>query len=87
MMAYNLMSLFRQGIMRSDIVSDKADIQHTLIALRYKLFAKAAYITNDGRKKMINLAVAMQHREWFERLWDKSKSFDLLMKLTPIFSP
>ena len=87
MMAYNLMSLFRQGVMRSDTVSNKDHVQHTLKTLRYKLFAKAAYITNDGRKKMINLAVAMQHREWFEGLWDKSKSFDLPVKFTPIFSP
>ena len=87
MMAYNLMSLFRQGVMRSDAVSDKPDVQYTLKTLRYKLFAKAAYITNNGRKKMINMAVAMQHREWFEGLWGKFKSFDLPVKIEPVFSP
>ena len=54
MMAYNLMSLFRQGVMRSDAVSDKPDVQHTLKTLRNK---------HDGRKKMISMAVAMQHCE------------------------
>ena len=87
MMAYNLISLFRQGVMRNDIASHKHDAQHTLKTLRYKRFAKAGYITNDGRKKIINLAVAMQQREWFEGLWGKSKSFDLPVRFTPIFSP
>ncbi len=87
MLAYNLMSLFRQAILRSDAVSDKADVQHTLKTLRYKLFAKAGYITREGRKKIINLAVAMQQREWIDGLWNKSKTFDLPVKFNPIFSP
>ena len=29
----------------------------------------------------------MQHRKWFEGLWDKSKSFDLPVKFKPVFSP
>jgi len=40
MQAYDLMSLFRQGVMRSNAVSGKPDVQHTLKTLRYKLFAK-----------------------------------------------
>ncbi|WP_342352475.1 transposase [Nitrosomonas aestuarii] len=86
MLAYNLMSLFRQGILRSDAVSGKPDVQHTLKTLRYKLFAKAGYITDDGRKKIINLAVAIRQREWIEELWNKSRSFDLPVKFTPFFS-
>ncbi len=39
MLTYNLMSLFRQGVLRSDAVSGKPDVQHTLKKLRYKLFA------------------------------------------------
>nr|WP_292988500.1 transposase [Nitrosomonas sp.] len=41
MQAYDLMSLFRQGVMRSNAVSGKPDVQHTFKTLRYKLFAKA----------------------------------------------
>jgi hypothetical protein len=33
-----------------------------LQTLRYKLFAKAAYITTEGRKPILNLAVAMQQQ-------------------------
>ena len=63
MLIYNLMSLFRQGVLKSDAVSGKPDVQHTIKTLRYKLFATAGYITKDNRKKIINLAVAMQQRE------------------------
>jgi hypothetical protein len=73
--------------LRSDAVSGKPDVQHTLKTLRYKLFAKAGYITHDGRKRIINLAVAMRQREWIEGLWNKSRSFDLPVKFTPVFSP
>ena len=30
MLAYNLMSLFRQSVLRSDAISGKPDVQHTL---------------------------------------------------------
>lgn len=53
MLAYNLMSLFRLDVLRSDAISGKPDVQHTLKTLRYKLFAKAGYITKDSRKKII----------------------------------
>jgi len=63
MLAYNLMSLLHQDVLRSDAVSGKPDVQHTLKTLRYKLFAKVGYTTKDSRKKIINLAVAMRQRE------------------------
>ena len=87
MLAYNLMSLFRQGILKNDSVSAKSDVQHTLKTLRYRLFAKAGYIAKDSRKKIINLAVAMRQRERFEGLWNRSRTFTLPVKFTPIFSP
>jgi IS4 transposase len=48
MLAYNLMRLFRQGILRSGAVSGQPDVQHTLKSLRYRLFAKAGYITRQS---------------------------------------
>jgi hypothetical protein len=52
MLAYNLMSLFRQTVLRSDRVSGKPDVHHTLKTLRYKLFAKAGYITHEAVKRL-----------------------------------
>ena len=56
-------------------------------SLRYKLFAKAAYMTTEGRKPILNLAVAMQQRAWMQGLWDVAKSFELPASVTPLYSP
>jgi hypothetical protein len=88
MMAYNLMSLFRQGALKSSVIeSCGKDVQHTLQTLRLKLFAKAGYITTEGRKDMLKLAIAMRQREWFEGLWNQSKSFELPVRFVPCFQP
>ena len=88
MLAYNLMSLFRQVLLKTSIVKPSSGaIQHTLKTLRYKLFAKAAYITTEGRKPILNLALAMQQRVWMSGLWEATKTFDLPAKFTPIYSP
>ncbi len=88
MLAYNLMSLFRQAVLRASVVHGGAkDVQHTLKTLRYKLFAKAGYITTPGRKNILKLCVAMRQRQWLEGLWDRSKTFSLPVRFTPVFTP
>ena len=63
------------------------DGHHTLQTLRFKLFAKAGYITTEGRQNILKLAVAMRHREGVEGLWNQSKTFDLPVNFSPVFSP
>ncbi len=88
MLAYNLMSWLRQVLLKTSAVKHSSNtVQHTLQTLRYKLFAKAGYITTESRKPILNLALAMQQRAWMQGLWDASKSFDLPAKFTPIYSP
>ena len=87
MLAYNFMSLFRQVALRHSLISGGKDVQHTLNTLRLKLFAKAGYIGTEGRKDVLRLAVAMRQRQWFEGVWDKSKSFDLPVTFSPVFTP
>ena len=88
MLAYNLMSLFRQVLLKTSLVrSSPAPVQHTLQTLRYKLFAKAAYITTEARKPILNLAMAMQQRVWMRGLWEASNTFDLPAKFSPVYSP
>lgn len=88
MLAYNLMSLFRQVLLKTSLVrSSPAPVQHTLQTLRYKLFAKAAYITTEARKPILNLAVAMQQRVWMKGLWEATNTFDLPAKFSPIYPP
>jgi len=87
MMAYNLMSLFRQAALKASVIQSRGkDIQHTLQTLRYKLFAKAGYITSQGRKNTLNLAIAMHQRLWFEGLWNQSKTFELPVTFSPVFT-
>ena len=87
MLAYNLMSLFRQAVLKTAVTRTKTnDVQHTLKTLRYKLFAKAGYLTHEGRKDILKLALAMHKREWFAGLWDRSKTFALPVHFSPVFT-
>lgn len=76
MLAFNLMSLFRQVML-------KTTPQHTLAMLRYKLFAQAGYISREGRKRILKLATAVRKRQWISGLWTQSKRFDLPVVFTP----
>jgi Transposase DDE domain group 1 len=88
MLSYNLMSLLRQVLLKTSAVRHSSQsVQHTLQTLRYKLFAKPAYITTEGRKPILNMAIAMQQRAWMQGLWDASKSFDLPAVFKPLYSP
>lgn len=88
MLAYTLMSLLRQVLLKGRAVTHSStSVQHRLQTLRYKLFAKAAYLTLERRKPILNLAVAMQQRAWMQGLWDAAKTFDLPASFTPLDSP
>jgi hypothetical protein len=65
MLAYNLMSLFRQAVMGTKI-------QHFMKTLRYKVFATGAYLVKDGNSRILKLSLAMKRREWFKGLWSSS---------------
>jgi hypothetical protein len=75
MLAYNLMSLFRQVVVCSKV-------QPTLKTMRYKVFAAGGYPVKDGNKRILKLCIAMRRRQWFEGLWGKSKDFDLPVSFT-----
>ena len=70
MLAYNLMSLFRQFILNSKT-------QQRLSTLRYRTFAIGAYLVKDGRNIVLKLSLALKRREWFTGLWRQSKQFSL----------
>lgn len=88
MVAYNLMSLFRQATLRASVIqSGGRDVQHTLKNLRYKLFATSGFITTEDRTRILKLAVAMHHGQWMEGLWDRSKTFNPPVAFFPSFNP
>ena len=70
MIAYNLMSLFRQAVLKSKV-------QPQLKTLRYKLFAVPAYITKNGSQRILNMAIAMKRRKWFEGLFASSEELKM----------
>ena len=78
MMAFNLMSLFRKTLI-------KGTTNQTLKTLRHKLFAIPGYITNSGRRRTLNLALALKRREWVNGLWERSSSFAKPVYYSSIF--
>lgn len=72
MIAYNLMSLFRQIVLKSKS-------QATLSTLRFKCFALGSWISKHAGKAVLNIAVTGEKRRWLNGLFDivkqKDKSF------------
>jgi len=62
MLAYNLMSLFRQAVMRTKV-------QHTLSTLHGQVLAIAASWHPDAERNTLILSVPRRRRGWFEGLW------------------
>ena len=64
MLAYNLMSLFRQSIMRTAV-------QPTMATLRHQVFVAPAWCGNENGPRADQYTVAMprQRRAWFSGLW------------------
>ncbi len=68
MLAYNLMSVFRQAVIRQKS-------QQTLSTLYHKVLAMGAYWgggKEESERPTLNLAVARQRRPWFEGLWSNA---------------
>ena len=79
MLGFNLMSLFRQVVLRSTVTraGRRQPIQHTLSTLRQQLFAKPGRIVQGPNRQVLKLAMAMQPRQWFEGLWNRARTFEL----------
>lgn len=65
MLAYNLMSLFRQAVMRTKV-------QHTLATLHGQVLAIGASWHRDASCNTLILSVPRRRRAWFEGLWSNA---------------
>lgn len=65
MLAYNLMSLFRQAVMRTKV-------QHTLSTLHGQVLAIAASWSPNPNSQTLILSVPRRRRGWFEGLWSNA---------------
>lgn len=61
-MAYNIMSLFRQTVIQGDRFN-------RLSTLRYTTFGIGGYLTKRGNQKILKMSLDMNRRKWFKGLW------------------
>ena len=69
MIAYNLMSLFRQIVLKSKS-------QATLSTLRFKCFALGSWISKHAGETMLNISAIGEKRKWLDGLFDTTKKND-----------
>jgi hypothetical protein len=63
MVAFNLMSLFKQVV-----VKQKA--KPTLKTLRYTTLGIGSYLIQDGRQRILKMSLHMKRRAWITNLWN-----------------
>ncbi|GAB1419804.1 hypothetical protein MASR2M12_25690 [Bacteroidales bacterium] len=69
MIAYNLMSLFKQFILQEKT-------QKRLSTLRFRTFAIGAYFEKVNEQIVLKIALIKKRRKWFTSLWSQSHQFD-----------
>ncbi|NLN25744.1 MAG: IS1380 family transposase [Bacteroidetes bacterium] len=67
MIAYNLMSLFKQVVVRESV-------RPTLKTLRYKALGIGSYVVKSGSQKILKMSVNMKRRSWITKLWQTAGS-------------
>ncbi|HEX8278647.1 MAG TPA: transposase [Segetibacter sp.] len=67
MVAYNLMSLFKQVI-----VQDK--VRPTLKTLRYSCLGIGSYMVKNGSERILKMSLNMKHRSWITKLWENGNT-------------
>ena len=63
MVAYNLMSLFKQVVINNKI-------KPTLKTLRFTTINVGSYIVQNGRNRILKMSVHMKRRNWITKLWE-----------------
>jgi Transposase DDE domain group 1 len=63
MIAYNLMSLFKQVVVQQKV-------KPTLKTLRYTTINVGSYLVKNGRDNILKMSVHMKRRSWISKLWE-----------------
>lgn len=69
MLAYNMMSVFRQALL-------KAPKAIRLSTMRFQCFALGSWIGRNGRKKVLRISLPRQRRPWFDGLFDRISALE-----------
>src|SRR6266498_453140 len=75
MMAYNLMSLFRQ-------LTHQKQAQPKLSTLRFNCFAVGSWIDNNAAGMLLKLSVPLKRRQWYDSLFANINNAKLPLSLT-----
>src|SRR4051794_33255280 len=75
MVAYNLMSLFRQLTLQTQP-------QPTLSTLRFNCFAVGSWTVKDGETMILKMAVPLKRRQWYDSLFSSIENTLLPLSLT-----
>jgi hypothetical protein len=75
MMAYNLMSLFRQ-------LTHQKQVQPKLSTLRFNCFAVGSWIDTNVSGRVLKLSVPLKRRQWYDGLFEKINNAMLPLSLT-----
>lgn len=75
MMAYNLMSLYRQ-------VTHQKQARPTLATLRFNCFAVGSWIVKQGNKQLLKMSVPLKRRQWFDGLFSALARAQLPLSLS-----
>ena len=75
MVAYNLMSLFRQ-------LTHQKQAQPTLSTLRFNCFAVGSWIENQAERMVLKMSVPLKRRQWYDRLFTNIQNTQLPLSLT-----
>lgn len=74
MVAYNLMSLFRQ-------LTHQKQVQPKLSTLRFNCFAVGSWISEHGRKQVLKMSVPLKRRQWYDGLFSNVENLTLPISL------
>lgn len=66
--AYNIMSLFKQVVMKSNV-------EHRLKTIRYKILSIGSYFVKRGNQRILRLSLPIKRRQAFIGLWENSCAF------------
>ena len=70
MIAYNLMSLFRQCILQSPV-------QQRLSTIRFNCFTVGSWMVKQGNSRVLKMSLKMKRREWMDGLFRKTSEFSM----------
>ena len=75
MVAYNLMSLFRQ-------LTHQRQPQPKLSTLRFNCFAVGSWIEEIGKNQILKLSIPLKRRQWYDSLFYNIENINLPLSLT-----